>query len=149
MPMNTLLTPLPKSPPLPRYATRLLGAGLAATAYVVCLPWDLRNRAGTPGAINETSPVTALGLTTFVLALVLLSAYFGLRDRPVWTLLVTAAPPSTLMFFSFDTHPTPDADAWQLAWAFFALLMGVGVLVVGALAARFGERGDTGTAQDG
>ncbi|MEV5982240.1 hypothetical protein [Streptomyces sp. NPDC052114] len=133
---KALLTPLPKSRPLPRYATRLLGAALAATAYVVCLPWDLRNRPEAPGAIDETSPVTALGLTALTLALAALAAYSGIRDRPVWTLLTVAAPPSTLLFVSLDTHPTPDADAWQVAWASFTLVMGAGALVVAWLADR-------------
>ncbi len=140
--MKPLLTPLPESPPLPRYATRLLGAALAATAYVVCLPWDLRNRPEAPGAIDETSPVTALGLTTLTLALAALAAHSGIRDRPAWTLLTVAAPPSTLLFVSFDTHPARDADAWQVTWAFCTLVMGAGALVVGAFAARFRERGE-------
>ncbi|MFE0175661.1 hypothetical protein ACFWZ2_25400 [Streptomyces sp. NPDC059002] len=139
--MNTLLTPLPKSTPLPRYATRLLGAALSAAAYVVCLPWDLRNRAESPGAINETSPVTAPGLTFLTLSLLALAAYFGIRDRLAWTLLLVAAPPATLLYISFDTHPTQDANAWPVAWAFFTLLMGGGALVVGAVARQFGPRG--------
>ncbi|MFJ2773354.1 hypothetical protein [Streptomyces sp. NPDC087300] len=139
--MNTLLTPLPKSTPLPRYATRLLGAVLSATAYVVCLPWDLRNSAETAGATAETSPVTPQGITALTAALLALAAYFGIRDRLAWTLLVVATPPATLLYISFDTHPTLDANAWPLTWGSFALLMGAGALVAGSVARRFGRRG--------
>ncbi|QEU94134.1 hypothetical protein [Streptomyces kanamyceticus] len=138
--MNTLLTSLPKSTPLPRYATRLLGAALSATAYAVCLPWDLRNRAETAGAINETSPVTALGVTFLSLSLLSLAAYFGIRDRLSWTLLVVAAPPATLLYASLSSHPTQDANAWPVAWAFFTLVLGAGVLVAGSVARQFGPR---------
>ncbi|MEU6823653.1 hypothetical protein ABZ921_23715 [Streptomyces atriruber] len=136
-PLLTLLTlrPLPKTARLPRYATRLLGAALAATAYVACLPWDLRNRPETAGSLHETTPVTPTGITLLAVSLVALAAYFGIRDRPVWTLLVVAAPPATLMYISFNTHPTQDAQVWPVAWASFTLLFGAGALMV-AMAAR-------------
>lgn len=138
--MNTLLTSLPKSAPLPRYATRLLGAVLSASAYAVCVPWDLRNRAETPGAIDETSPVSAAGVTFLALALIALAAYFGIRDRLAWTLLVVAAPPATLLYASLSSHPTQDANAWPVVWAFFTLVLGAGVLVAGAVGRQFARR---------
>ncbi|MEV2251281.1 hypothetical protein AB0I94_11985 [Streptomyces sp. NPDC050147] len=138
-PMNprNLLTSLPGSPPLRRWTTRALGAALAAAAYLVCLPWDLRNRPETPGAINETSPVTALGVTALTVSMLSLAGYFGFRDRLGWALLLVAAPPAVLMFVSFDSHPAPDAAPWPLAWGFFVLVMGAGVLAVAGFARLF------------
>ncbi|MEU6120933.1 hypothetical protein [Streptomyces sp. NPDC047123] len=140
--MNALLIPLRKTAPLPRYATRLLGAALAATAYVVCLPWDLRNRAETPGALDETSPVTAPGVVGLILTLLALAAYFGARDRTAWALLVTAGPPSALLYVSLDSHPTLDAQAWPPAWGFFTLVLGVGVLATARVARRAADTPD-------
>ncbi|QES45930.1 hypothetical protein DEJ49_13040 [Streptomyces venezuelae] len=134
------LSPLRQTAPLPRYATRVLGAALAAGAYLVCLPWDLRNRPETPGSLHETTPVTATGITLLTVLLVSLAAYFGVRDRPVWTLLVVAAPPTTLMYVSFDSHPTQDAQVWPLAWAAFTLLFGAGTLVTAMVARRLRGR---------
>ncbi|MFI1677177.1 hypothetical protein [Streptomyces sp. NPDC020607] len=140
------LSPLRQTAPLPRYATRVLGAALSAGAYVACLPWDLRNRPETPGALHETSPVTPAGITFLTLALLSLAAYFGVRDRPVWTLLVVAAPPATLMYVSFDSHPTQDAQVWPLAWAACTLLFGAGTLVTAMVARRVKGRPQDGDA---
>lgn len=134
---RNLLKPLPDTPPLTRWLTRALGAGLAVAAYLLCLPWDLRNRPETPGAINETSPVTALGITALTVAMLSLAAYFGFRDRLGWALLLVAGPPATLMYVSFDSHPEPDAAVWPLAWGFFVLVMGAGVLAVAGFARLF------------
>lgn len=139
--MRNLLTnqlmSLPGSRPLGRWTTRAIGAALAAGAYLLCLPWDLRNRAETPGAINETSPVTALGITALVVSMLALAAYFGFRDRLGWALLLVAGPPATLMYFSFAGHPEPDAAVWPLAWGTFVLMMGAGVLMVAGFARLF------------
>ncbi|MGW7273101.1 hypothetical protein ACWGH5_21555 [Streptomyces sp. NPDC054864] len=134
---QNLLTPLPGDPPLRRWTTRAMGAGLAVGAYLLCLPWDLRNRPETPGAINETSPVTALGIAALTVAMLSLAAYFGYRDRLGWALLLVAGPPATLMYVSFDSHPAPDAAVWPLAWGFFVLVMGAGVLAVAGFARLF------------
>ncbi|MEU3740303.1 hypothetical protein AB0E78_24975 [Streptomyces sp. NPDC032198] len=138
-PMNprNLLTPLPETPPLRRWLTRLIGVGLAVATYLLCLPWDLRNRPETPGAINETTPVTALGITALAVSMLSLAAYFGFRDRLIWALLMVAGPPATLMYVSFDSHPEPDAAVWPLAWGFFVLVMGTGVLAVAGFARLF------------
>ncbi|MFG2496713.1 hypothetical protein ACGFSB_00605 [Streptomyces sp. NPDC048441] len=135
--LKKVLTPLPGRPALGRWTTRALGAGLAAGAYLLSLPWDLRNRAETPGAINETSPVTALGITVLAISMLTLAAYFGFRDRLGWALLLVAGPPATLMYFSLAGHPAPDAAVWPLAWGFFVLVMGVGVLAVAGFVRRF------------
>ncbi|GAA1893312.1 hypothetical protein GCM10009837_14160 [Streptomyces durmitorensis] len=135
--LRPLLTDLPGSPPLRRWLTRALGAALAAAAYLLCLPWDLRNRPETPGAINETSPVTALGITALAVSMLSLAAYFGFRDRLGLALLLVAGPPATLMYASFDSHPAPDAAVWPLAWGFFVLVMGAGVLAVAGFARLF------------
>ncbi|MFE0138430.1 hypothetical protein ACFWY6_43870 [Streptomyces sp. NPDC059037] len=132
-----LLSQLPKRPLLERWATRAAGAALAAAAYLVCLPWDLRNRPETPGAINETSPVSAPGVIFLAVSMLALAAYFGFRDRLVLALLLVAGPPATLMYVSFDSHPEPDAAVWPVAWAFFTLVMGAGVLAVAGFARLF------------
>ncbi|MFJ5529283.1 hypothetical protein [Streptomyces sp. NPDC093261] len=117
-----------------RWLIRLLGAALAAAAYLLCLPWDLRNRPTTPGATEETTPVTAVGVVFLGLALLLLAAYFGHWDRLGWALLLVAAPPAALMHVSFRAHPAPDASIWPLTWGFFTLLIAAGVLTTAAVA---------------
>ncbi|MGV9246681.1 hypothetical protein [Streptomyces sp. NPDC003710] len=129
-----LLRPMRTRPWPERWLIRLLGAALSATAYLLCLPWDLRNRPATPGATEETTPVTVVGVVLLGLALLLLAAYFGHWDRLGWPLLLVAAPPVTLMHVSFRTHPEPDASLWPLAWGFFTLLIAAGVLVAAAVA---------------
>ncbi|MEU6763581.1 hypothetical protein ABZ916_13785 [Streptomyces sp. NPDC046853] len=136
---RNLLTSLPGSPPLRRWVTRALGAGLAAAAYLLCLPWDLRNRPETPGALDETSPVTALGITGLAVTMLVLAAYFGFRDRLVLALLLVAGPPATLLYLSVDSHPEPDAAILPLplVWGLCALVMGAGVLAVAGFARLF------------
>ncbi|MDX3088211.1 hypothetical protein PV620_08260 [Streptomyces sp. ME02-6978a] len=129
-----LLSPLRNRPVPERLLTRLLGAGVAAAAYLLCLPWDLRNRAQSPDTLSETTPVTAIGVVSLILVLAALAAYFGRRDGLGWIVPVVAAPPAALMLLSFRSHPEPDASAWPLAWAFFTVVGAVGVLVVGAVA---------------
>ncbi|MER6137157.1 hypothetical protein [Streptomyces sp. NPDC001815] len=143
-----LLGPLSKRPWTERWLTRLLGAALSSAAYLLCLPWDLRNRPESPGSITETTSMTVVGVTALAVCLLLLAAYFGLRDALVWPLLVVAAPPITLMYVSFHTHPEPlDASLWPLAWAFSTLVIAAGVLVAGSVARRFKE--DTGDSMEG
>ncbi|WP_409057906.1 hypothetical protein [Streptomyces sp. SYP-A7185] len=132
-----LLSQLPDSPPLGRWATRATGVGFMVAAYLLCLPWDLRNRPETPGALDESSPVTGLGIAGLTVAMLSLAAYFGFRDRLIWALLIVAGPPATLMYVSFDGHPEPDAAVWPLAWGFFVLVMGTGVLAVAGFARLF------------
>jgi hypothetical protein len=136
-----LFRPLRTRPWPQRWLLRLLGAVLSAAAYLLCLPWDLRNRPTAPGSIQETTPVTVTGVVLLALALLLLAAYFGYWDDLGWPLLPVAAPPATLMYVSFRTHPDPDASPWPLAWSFFTLLIAAGVLVVASVARSFrGER---------
>ncbi|MFC8200636.1 hypothetical protein ACFWBR_11765 [Streptomyces sp. NPDC060006] len=143
-----LLGPLSKRPWTERWLTRLLGAALSSAAYLLCLPWDLRNRPESPGSITETTSMTVVGVTALAVCLLLLAAYFGLRDALAWPLLVVAAPPITLMYVSFHTHPEPlDASLWPLAWAFSTLVIAAGVLVAGSVARRFKE--DTDDSMEG
>ncbi|MFD0414949.1 hypothetical protein [Streptomyces sp. NPDC127108] len=134
--MNAL-SPLRGRPAAERLATRLLGAGLAAAAYLLFLPWDLRNRAETPGAINETSPVSDADIAFLVATVLALAAYFGLRDRLRWTLPVVAVPPAALLFTSFATHEPPDASIWPVAWAVFVMAGCAVVLAVAGFARQF------------
>jgi hypothetical protein len=135
---ETLLRPLRTRPWPERWLTRLLGAALAAAAYRVCLPWDLRNRPELEGSLSETTPVTVTGVVVLALVLLLLAAYFGHRDALAWPVLLVAVPPSALMYASFHTHAEPlDASVWPLSWAFFTLVLGAWVLVAASVARGF------------
>ncbi|MDX2543736.1 hypothetical protein ACOT81_17530 [Streptomyces sp. WI04-05B] len=115
-----------------RWLTRVFGAAVASASYVVCVPWDLRNRAQVSGSTQETTPVTGVGVAALGVLLLLLAAYFGYRDRRGWPLLLIAVPPATLMYVSLSSQPGPPdgfANAWPLTWAFFALVIAAGVLV--------------------
>ncbi|GGR78498.1 hypothetical protein GCM10010252_16470 [Streptomyces aureoverticillatus] len=142
-PLRNALRPLRGRPAAERWATRLLGAGLAAAAYLLFLPWDLRNRPETPGAINETSPASDTGIALMVITVLALAAYFGFRDRLRWTLPVVAAPPAALLWASFATHESPDASVWPLAWLVFVVAGGGVVLAVAGFARQFREDGRT------
>lgn len=135
-----LLSPLRTRPWPERWLTRTLGAALSGAAYLVCLPWDLRNRPETAHSTVETTPVTGLGVIALAVALLALAAYFGHRDALAWPLLLVAVVPSTLLYVSLRTHPGPPdgfAGAWPLAWAFCTLLIAAGVLVAAAVARQF------------
>ncbi|MER7677685.1 hypothetical protein [Streptomyces sp. NPDC096934] len=133
-----LLGPLRTRPWPERWLTRVLGAALSGAAYLLCLPWDLRNRPEAPGSLTETTPVTVRGVVLLGGALLLLAAYFGRRDALAWPLLLVAAPPAVLMYVSFHAHPEPpDAAVWPLAWASFTLVVAAGVLVATAVARQF------------
>lgn len=143
-----LLGPLSKRPWTERWLTRLLGAALSSAAYLICLPWDLRNRPESPGSTTETTPVSVLGVAVLAVCLLLLAAYFGRRDALAWPLLLVVVPPATLMYVSFHTNPEPpDASLWPLTWAFSILVMAAGVLVAASVARRFRE--DAGDSTDG
>ncbi|BCL30339.1 hypothetical protein ACFFS2_29005 [Streptomyces aurantiacus] len=143
-----LLGPLSKRPWTERWLTRLLGAALSSAAYLLCLPWDLRNRPESFGSTTETTPATVLGVAGLAVCLLLLAAYFGRRDALAWPLLLVAAPPATLMYVSFRTHSEqPDASVWPLTWAFSTLVIAAGALVAASVARRFRE--DTGESMDG
>lgn len=132
-----MLSPLHTRPWPERWLTRLLGAAVAVAVYLLCLPWDLRNRVEFPGSLSETTPVHGPGLAFLAVVLIGLAAYFGRRDALAWSLLVAAVPPATLMYVSFRTHPESDASAWPLAWAFFTLVIAAAVLVAASVARRF------------
>ncbi|MGW1499514.1 hypothetical protein ACWCQW_13245 [Streptomyces mirabilis] len=133
-----LLGPLRTRPWPERWLTRVLGAALSGAAYLLCLPWDLRNRPGATGSVTETTSVTVLGAVLLGVALLLLAAYLGRRDALAWPLLLVAGPPTALMYLSFHSHPEPpDAAVWPLTWAFFTLVVAAGVLIATAVARRY------------
>ncbi|MFD5762263.1 hypothetical protein ACFWIZ_45790, partial [Streptomyces sp. NPDC127044] len=102
-----LLGPLRTRPWPERWLTRVLGAALSGAAYLLCLPWDLRNRPGATGSITETTSVTVLGAVLLGVTLLLLAAYLGRRDALAWPLLLVAGPPAALMYLAIHTHPEP------------------------------------------
>ncbi|MET7699881.1 MULTISPECIES: hypothetical protein [unclassified Streptomyces] len=135
-----LLSPLRTRRWPERWLTRVLGAALSCAAYLVCLPWDLRNRVQLPGSDTETTPMTGIGVLLLGAALLLLAAYFGHRDALGWPLLLVAVPPAALMYVSLSAHPGPPdgfANAWPLAWGFFTLLIAAGVFVAAVVARQF------------
>ncbi|OEU95957.1 hypothetical protein [Streptomyces oceani] len=141
LPIPTALrAPLRERPLLERMFVRLVGLGLSVVAYLLCLPWDLRNRPESPGSIDETTPVETGGVLTLAVVLLLLAAYFGYRDRLLWPLPLVALPPVVLLFVSFSSHPAPDASAWPIAWIFFSMLIFGGVLMVATMARRAAKR---------
>jgi hypothetical protein len=133
-----LFRPLRTCPWPERWGIRLLGAALASAAYLLCLPWDLRNRPEAAGSLTATTLVTGAGVLFLAVLLLLLAGYFGHRDALAWPLLLVAVPPTALMYASFHAHPErQDATAWPLAWAFFTLVTSAGVLVAATVARRF------------
>ncbi|MEU6273582.1 hypothetical protein ABZ871_14415 [Streptomyces populi] len=135
-----LLRPLRTRPWPERWLTRVLGAALSCAAYLVCLPWDLRNRPESPGSEVETTPVTGTGVLALAAVLLLLAVHFGLRDALAWPLLLVAAPPAVLLHVSLRTHPGPAdglAGVWPLTWAAVTLLGATAVLVASAVARQF------------
>jgi lysylphosphatidylglycerol synthetase-like protein (DUF2156 family) len=135
-----LLRPLRTCPWPERWLTRVLGAALSCAAYLLCLPWDLRNRPETPGSDMETTSVTGAGVLALAAVLVLLAVHFGLRDALAWPLLLVAAPPAALLYTSLRTHPGPPdgfAQVWPLTWAAVTLLGAASVLVASAVARQF------------
>ncbi|MFD6548226.1 hypothetical protein [Streptomyces sp. NPDC058398] len=144
-----LLRPLRTRPWPERWLTRVLGAALSCAAYLLCLPWDLRNRPETPGSVAETTPVTGTGVLALAAILLVLAVHFGLRDALAWPLLLVAAPPATLLHLSLRTHPGPPdgfAQVWPLTWAAVTLLGAAAVLVASAVARQF--RTDVADAMD-
>ncbi|GAB3010591.1 hypothetical protein GCM10023080_091420 [Streptomyces pseudoechinosporeus] len=144
-----LLAPLSKRPLAERWLTRILGAALTAAAYLLFMPWDLRNRTESPGSTSETTPVTGLGVALLAVTLLLLAAYFGYRDAFAWPVLLVAVPPAALMLASFRTHPEQDASAWPLAWGFFTLVIAAWVLVAATVARNCRPDGEDSDSMDG
>lgn len=135
-----LLSPLRTRPWPERWLTRTLGAALSGAAYLVCIPWDLNNRAQMPGSIGETTPVTVVGAAGLALVVLALAAYFGHRDYLGWPLLLVAGPSAALMYISLRTNPGPSdgmAYSWPLTWGFCTFLIGAAVLVSAGVARRF------------
>ena len=133
-----LLKPLPRSSWPERWLTRLLLAGVSAGAWILCMPWDLRNRPETPESIYATTPVTNLGVTILAVTLLALGAYAGRRDRLPLAVLLVASPPIVLLYASFASQDTRDGIfPWQVVWWFFSMLMAAAVLAAAAVGRWF------------
>ncbi|MFJ5302220.1 hypothetical protein [Streptomyces sp. NPDC088350] len=118
-----LLSPLRTRPWPERWLTRVLGAGVATAAYVVCVP------SGTVPA-SEDAPGGGVPLAVI---LVCLAGYFGRRDDLAWPLLLVAVPPAVLMYMSFES-------AQPLEWAFATLVIAAGALVAATVGRCFRPR---------
>ncbi|MFC7305295.1 hypothetical protein ACFQVC_13810 [Streptomyces monticola] len=136
------LKPLADGPAVERWTLRLATAAASAAAYLLCLPWDLRNRPEHPGDLQETTPVTGSGVAALAMVLLALGGYLGARDGVARTLALVAAPPIILMLISLATHEGKDASPWPVAWVFFSALIAGGVLAA-AVAGRVFLRRDT------
>ncbi|RFU84634.1 hypothetical protein DY218_21550 [Streptomyces triticagri] len=122
---------------MPHAVAAFLVPLLSGTAYLLFLPWDLRNRPASPGVIDETTPVTATGVVGLTVVLLLLAAYLGRTGHPALAVPLVAAPPAALLLASFVTHPEQDAAAWPVAWVFFSALLAGGALVAAKMGARW------------
>ena len=111
-----------------RIAEWVAVAVLAAAAYLVLLPWDLRGTSLDPASDQATADlpigrVVALGAILFVLA-----GFLGWREQPLWAAAAfVGAPPAVLMLASFATH---QAAMWPLTWLAFALVLALDAVIV-------------------
>ncbi|MDQ1038392.1 hypothetical protein QFZ75_004808 [Streptomyces sp. V3I8] len=145
-----LLGPLSERPWTERWLTRLLGAVLSSAAYLLCVPWEPRDRPASFGPTAEAAPVTVLGAAALAGCLLPLAAYFGRRDALAWPLLLVAVPPAALLYASLSANGEPPGVSgrpWSLTWASATLVISAGVLVATAVARRFKE--DTGDSMEG
>ena len=122
-----LLSPLRTRPWPERWLTRMLGAGVATVAYVICVP------AGSV-PVSVAGGVSGGGGVLLAVILVFLAGYIGHRDDLAWPLLVVAVPPAVLMYVSFESEQ-------PLAWAFATLVIGAGALIAATVGRCFRPRG--------
>jgi hypothetical protein len=122
-----LLSPLRTRPWPERWLTRMLGAGVATVAYVICVP------AGSV-PVSVAGEVSGGGGVALAVILVFLAGYVGHRDDLAWPLLVVAVPPAVLMYVSFESEQ-------PLAWAFATLVIGAGALIAATVGRCFRPRG--------
>ena len=122
-----LLSPLRTRPWPERWLTRMLGAGVATLAYVICVP---------SGAVpvSVAGEVSGAGGVLLAVILVFLAGYFGHRDDLAWPLLVVAVGPAVLMYVSFESEQ-------PLAWAFATLVIAAGSLIAATVGRCFRPRG--------
>lgn len=118
-----LLSPLRTCPWPERWLTRMLGAGVATVAYVVCVP-----SGSVPGGVHVGGGVV-LGVI-----LVVLAGYFGRRDDLAWPVVLVAVPPAVQMYASFESEQ-------PLAWASATLVVAAGTLVAAGVGRCFRPRG--------
>ncbi|WP_327403712.1 hypothetical protein OG194_28970 [Streptomyces sp. NBC_01288] len=122
-----LLSPLRTRPWPERWLTRMLGAGVATVAYVVCVP-----SGSVP--VSVAGGVSGGGGVALAVILVFLAGYFGYRDDLAWPLLVVAVPPAVEMYVSFEAEQ-------PLAWAFATLVIAAGALIAATVGRCFRPRG--------
>ncbi|MEU7822716.1 hypothetical protein [Catellatospora sp. NPDC049133] len=123
-----------------RTLATVLAPLLSGAAYLLLIPWDLRNRPEHPGELIETTPVRTWAVVVFTLVLLALGLWLGRSGVPPWQAMPLAAGvPSALLLVSYLTHRTPDANPWPPAWVCFTVLMAGGVLLA-TLAGRFSAR---------
>jgi hypothetical protein len=110
---------------------------LAGAAYLLLIPWDLRNRPERPGDLIETTPVQPWAVVAFGLVLLVLGLWLGRAGVPPWRAMpLVAGVPSALLLVSYLTHRAPDANPWPVAWVCFTVLMAL-TAALAALAGRF------------
>ncbi|GAA1395065.1 hypothetical protein ACFQZ4_24310 [Catellatospora coxensis] len=123
-----------------RTLATVLAPVLSGAAYLLLIPWDLRNRPEHPGELIETTPVRTWAVVVFTLVLLALGLWLGRSGVPPWqSMPLAAGVPSVLLLVSYLTHRAPDANPWPLAWVCFTVLMAGGVLLA-ALAGRYTAR---------
>ncbi|MEU8000790.1 hypothetical protein AB0B66_06460 [Catellatospora sp. NPDC049111] len=123
-----------------RTLATVLAPLLSGAAYLLLIPWDLRNRPEHPGELIETTPVRTWAVIVFTLVLLALGLWLGRSGVPVWQAMPLAAGvPSALLLVSYLTHRGPDANPWPVAWACFTVLM-AGAVLLAALAGRLSAR---------
>jgi hypothetical protein len=122
-----LLSPLRTRPWPERWLTRMLGAGVATVAYVICVP-----SGSVP--VSVAGEVSGGGAVALALILVFLAGYVGHRDALAWPLLLVAVGPAVLMYVSFESEQ-------PLAWAFATLVIAAGALVAATVGRCFRPRG--------
>ena len=111
-----------------RIAEWVAAAVLAATAYLVLLPWDLRGTPLDPGTDQAVAELAAGRVVALAAILVVLAGYLGWREQPLWaSAAFVGAPPAALMLASFATH---HAARWPLTWLTFALVLGLDAVIV-------------------
>jgi hypothetical protein len=125
-----LLSPLRTRPWPERWLTRTLGAVVATTAYVVCVP-----AGSVPVPVPAADEVPGGGGVVLAVILVVLAGYFGRRDDLAWPLLLVAVPPAVLMYVSFESEQ-------PLAWAFATLVIAAGALIAATVGRCFRPRGE-------
>lgn len=108
--------------------TRLLAVLVAAVAYWALLGWDTTKDVDAAG--NETGPYSTLQVVVFVLILVALAVWIGLRRDPLVSSIVLAVV--TTIDFGISGATSDDSGLWIVG----AILVLVGSLA-GSLAVSY------------